>query len=353
MQHAGARQTITRLLAGSSLGGHAALTILAGELLERLPGALADGLWAKVSALPPDEAPACPCVQNQAPIPTHESELIAQLAPHAVANPGDTGLTIALLAGLADLWPHVSSAERPLLRTRFYNGMIARAEAVGTRDGVPREALVTTSELKVWNRYMPTATGDGGSTSELPRLLTAPTAQEAYHLLADHLIGGMDLGILARILGSLAVQIADQRADPAGILLHPLIGGVAAQRLAALTPPESYSALLSQLAHQLWWSANPAGLPRRATDEPSTDNLAGAIRSGAAGSARRRTRIMQLDETGWWDMLTPVILELAGEDAEHLRRAITATWTLAVRSSNRIIAPDDVAAIAAILADGA
>ena len=279
-----------------------------------------------------------------------ETELLAQLAPQVIAFPGDTGLSIALLNGLAELWPFVASNERPLIRTLFYNGLIARAEAVGSRDGIPREAVVTTAELKVWNRYMPTATGDESSAT-LSHLLSAPTAQEAYHQLADHLIGGMDLGVLARVLGSLAVEVADQRTDPTGIILHPLIGAVAAPRLAAVLPPAEYSALLAQLAHQLWWSANRAGLQRRSGDEPSTDTLAGAILSGAAGAARRRTRIMHLDDANWWSQLTPIILDLSGPEYKTLLPTVAATWTLAVRSDKRIMAPDDIAAVAAILAD--
>lgn len=351
MQHAGARLTITRLLAGSSLGPHALLHLLGAELLERIPGPLAEGLNAQLAMLPPDEAPACACVHNQAPIPVHETELLAQLAPQVIAFPGDTGLTVALLNGLAELWPFVASNERPLIRTRFYNGLMARTEAVGSREGIPREAVVTTAELKVWNRYMPTATGDE-SPASLPRLLSAPTAQEAYHQLADHLIGGMDLSVLARILGSLAVEVADQRADPTGIMLHPLIGAVAAPRLAAVLSPKDYSALLAQLAHQLWWSANRAGLQRRSGDEPSSDNLAGAILSGAAGAARRRTRVMYLDEANWWNQLTPIILDLSTTTDDALRRSVAATWMLAVRSDKRVMAPDDVAAVAAMLADG-
>ncbi len=351
MQHAGARQIIPRLLAGSSLGDHALLVMLGGDLQELLPGTLSDGLSQRLAQLPSDEAPACACVQNQAAIPAHESELLAQLAPQVVANPSDTGLNIALLAGLADLWPHVASGERPLLRTRFYNGLMARAEAVGQRDGVPREALVTAAELKVWNRYMPTATGEA-SAAELPKLLGAATAQKAYHLLTDHLIGGMDLSVLARVLGSLAVQVADQRADPTGLVLHPLIGAVAASRLVALAAPEDAAALLAQLAHQVWWSANLAGLLRRSGEEPSSESLEGAILSGAASAARRRARTLQLDDAGWWNLLTPVILGLSsGAQTAGLLRSVGAAWTLAVRSNQRLMAPDDLAAVAAILAD--
>ena len=67
----------------------------------------------------------------------------------------------------------------------------------------------------------------------------------------------------------------------------------------------------------------------------------------------RRARSLRYDDQAWWKTLSPVLLGLAGRDPNRVRRAVTAAWVLAVRSSNRVVAPDDAAAVVAILADGA
>lgn len=353
MQHPWARQTISRVLAGSGFGAQALAVALAADLQERVPQALADALMDSAQALTPEPATPYAGPHNQAAIPSSAADLIAQLAPVTVANPGDTGLNLGLLMVLAELWPHVSSEERPVLRVRFLNGLMERAGAVGTRAGVARESVVTTAELKVWNRYMPTSTGGGGSAAELPKLLTAGTGQEAYHQLADHLIGGMQPATLARILGTLAVRLIDSREDRHGDLLHPLVGAIAAERLAQYAPPDSFTTLLSQLAHQIWWSANRAGLAKRTGSEVPIDDLNSAIANGSAASARRKARTLHLDEAGWWSTLSPAFISLTGRDPDRVRRAIAGAWTLAARSANRVVAPDDAAGVVALLADGA
>lgn len=351
MQHVWARQTISRLLAGSGLGAGAVVIASAAELHERVGGMIGTTLWDLALSQEPEQAALYTGPLNQQSVPNDAVGLLSQLAPIVVANPSDTGLNISLLALLADLWPHVSTDERPLLRVRFLNSLMERAGEVGNRGAVSREAVVTSAELKVWNRYMPTATGDA-ALADLPKLLSAPSAQEAYHLLADHLIGGLDGGTLARILGSLTVQVADQRRDTNGELLLPLAGAVAAERLAASCPADSYTTLLSQLANQVWWCVNLAELPRRTADEPAVADIAAGIIAGSAMGVRRCARSLSLDEAGWWAALAPAIAAVAARGPAQLQRAVIATWTLSVRSRNRVIAPDDAAAISAILADG-
>jgi hypothetical protein len=333
------------------MGSQALATLLAADLHDHLPLNITDELWQRALGLTPE--PAAPYVGplNQQPIPGSAQDLLRELAPVVIAHPSDTGLNIGLLLLLAELWPHVSGEERPLLRVRFLNGVMERAASIGTRSGVPREAVVTTSELKVWNRYMPTATGDDPSAA-LQQLLTAPTAQEAYHQLANHLTGGMSTPILARIIGTLALQLADQRADAAGHQLHAVVGAVAAERLARAAPPDAMATLLAQLAHQLWWLANGADLAPRRDDGGAADDLATAITSGAASAARTHARRRQLDETAWWLTLGPVACQLAAQTPEHLRRTIAAMWILAARSEHHVVAPDDAAAVTALLADG-
>jgi hypothetical protein len=352
MQHASARQSIARLMAGSGLGEQGLTVGLAAELLSRLPAPLGEGLQQAALNLTPEPATPYTGPLNQQPMPGTEKELVAQLVPAVIALAGDTGLSLALLALLADLWPHVASDERPLLRVRFLNSLNERSTSIGSKSGLPREAVVTGAELKVWNRYLPTATGGSGGAAELQRLLTATNAQAAYHLLADHLIG-TDAATIARILGTLALQIADGREDRHGVLLGLIAGAVAAERLVPLTPPEHFPTLLAQLAHQLWWAANGAELPRRRQDDTPTDDLASAITQGNASAARRRARSLRHDDQAWWTTLTPVLLGLANRDPHRFRRPVIAAWVLAIRSSNRVVAPDDAAAVVAILADGA
>lgn len=351
MHHGRARQTVAVLLAGSGMGAQALATLLAADLHDHLPTTITDDLWQRSLGLTPE--PATPYVGplNQAAVSATAQDLIRELAPVLTAHPSDTGLNLALLLLLAELWPHVAGDERPLLRVRFLNGVMERAASIGSRSGVPRDAVITSAELKVWNRYMPTATGDDPSAA-LQQLLTAPTAQESYHQLANHLTGGMSPVILARIIGTLALQLADQRFDPAGTLLPTVIGAVASERLARIAPPDAMATLLAQLAHQLWWQANRGDLPLRRDEGGSGEDLAAAITSGSGSTARSHARRKQLDETGWWLTLGPVACQLATHTPEQLRRTIAAMWILAARCEHHVVAPDDAAAVAALLADG-
>ena len=131
MQHVWARQTISRLLSGSGLGAGAVVIARAAELHERIGGTIGTTLWELAVAQVAEQAVPYTGPLNQQPVPSDAAGLLAQLAPIVVANPSDTGLNVSLLALLADLWPHVTTDERPLLRVRFLNGLMERAGEVG------------------------------------------------------------------------------------------------------------------------------------------------------------------------------------------------------------------------------
>ena len=351
MQHAWARLTITPLLSSTGFATQALTLGMAADTAAMLPRELTEALWLAAKALPADQVAPSVGIHNQAPIPADQGTLLAQLAPLVLANPGDTGLDLALLALVTDLWPHVTNDERPLLRVRFLNGLMERAAAVGTRTGMPREAVVTSAELKVWNRYLPTVTGDGISPANAHHLLTAGTAQEAYTQFSDLFVGGMDQVAISRILGSVTLQLLNQRSDPHGHLLHPLLGTIAAERLAPLMAPELFTALLSQLAHQVWWAANLAGLELRGETDREITELSQAILSGSTGSIRHLVRSQVRDNQLWWQSLAPVAKALLDGTPAQRERTVAGIWALAARSQGRIIAPDDALAIALLLSD--
>src|SRR3954469_10402323 len=152
MRHAAARRIVARLLQGQGFGEQAIAQALMASLQDRedCPETLKQ-LLEHVDDLGSDMARPYQGPLNQAPLPRDQRELCVQLAPVISDHPADVGLSLASLLALAQIWPHVSTEERPLLRVRFLNGVPSRRADADSQ--ASREQLIA------WQRSLPTAIG--------------------------------------------------------------------------------------------------------------------------------------------------------------------------------------------------
>jgi hypothetical protein len=153
------------------------------------------------------------------------------------------------------------------------------------------------------------------------------------------------MSAIAHILGSLAMQVVETRRDPNGLLPSLLAGAQAAERLAPFAAPESFTVVLSQLVHQAWWCSVKAGLPERKPGTVGPADLCSAIAAGDHQTARARARELARDEQQLWTALADC------DAIRHVMPAAISLWALLERARDRVVAPDDAAAVAALLSD--
>jgi hypothetical protein len=346
MRHAPARQVISCLLQGNGFGEKAVTHALAGILCDRLgcPEALHDLLRAHCNQLGADAASPYMGSYNQLPIPRDQRELCTQLAPILIDHPADTGINLASLLVLANLWPHVSSEERPVLRTRYLNGLMSRRSPDGSF--APRELL------REWQRDLPTFFGaETPSVANMQGLLNESSPQGAYRRLAEYLGPNVDLHTLGWVLGALSVSILVRFHDPDDRAMHVLLGSVACQQLTKLLPPEHLVVLASQLAHQLWWCRQRASLPPVLTCiDGAATSMIDAVNSGDVTLAQRAARTAARQPELFWDGVWRLLTDSIERRDEHWTRALGVTTAIAWRTGDNAVSPDDAAALAAILA---
>ncbi|MBA3685215.1 MAG: hypothetical protein H0W72_08245 [Planctomycetes bacterium] len=346
MHHASARTAITRILAGEGFGEQA-LALVHAACLSSIPGfdeALHDTMLARSLAMASDAAGETAGAPALA-VPTTPEELCTRLAPAIAANPAQIGLQLACLHALAELWPHVASHERPRLLQRFLASAASRQ--------APTASMVTVAQLRNWARDLPTCSGDvRPSVASLKGLLNESQPNLAYRILAEHLGCEMDLATLSWVLGALGVQVLLQVRDPAGIAAMTLAGTVASERLTGLVPPEIHAALVSQLAHQLWWCRNRAGLPQiRGCLDTTQRPFAEAISSGDITGAQRAARAASTRPEGFWTATWEQLSAAINLDDRAWLRAVTIVTATAWRAGDAALAPDDAAAFGGVLAD--
>ncbi|MBA2482009.1 MAG: hypothetical protein H0V44_15190 [Planctomycetes bacterium] len=346
MRHALARRVVSGILAGDGFGQRAVTHALVASLSDRAecPDDLRRTLDGSADTIGSDSAAPYLGVLNQRPIPRDERDLCAQLAPTLIDHPSDTGLNLASLLSLVEVWPHVASDERPLLRLRFLNGLIARRSPAGS--------FVTRDTLCAWQRQLQTTAGDTPPTvATLQSLLDEPTAQGAYRRIAEHLGPSVDLKTLNHVLGALAIQVMLRFHDRDGTALQVLLGTVACEQLVAWMPPEHLAILTSQLAHQLWWCRHESSLPPvLVCIDPSSAPMVEAVTSGDVTLAQRAARVeARVSEQFWesaWRLVTASIKRQDDEWPSALRLVSAIAW----RTGSQAVSPDDAAALAAVLA---
>jgi hypothetical protein len=347
MRHPSARRIIIRLLQGQGFGEQAVAQDLMAALQEQ--GACPDSLAAQLAALTDelgtDSARPYQGPINQAAIPHDGRELCAQLLPAILDQPADIGLSLACLATVVELWPFVSSQERPLVRVRFMNGLLSRRADAGSQ--VARE------QLRSWQRDLPTEMCPATPTmAGLQRLLSEVSAEGAYRCLAEHLDPRFDLRTLAHVLGTLAVAVLRQFHDRDGDVLHVLLGATGLERLCGSVDPELIATALAQLGHQLWWCRQRAHLPPiRTCIDPSQPGLRAAITSGDVTLAQRAARALSNTPSAFWTEVWALLEESLARRDEEWPRALSVVGTILYRSGTAAISPDDAAALAAVVTD--
>ena len=347
MHHTSARIAISRILEGSGFGERALALATAAALgdADEQAAELRQAALQQAALLEPDPLATPDPRLISLPLPTTDSELCRQIMPALIADPRDTGMGLALLVALVQLWPHVGSDERPLMRLRLLTGLAALHAPDGA--GLPP------SQLSAWQRDMPTSPGETLLTvASLKSLLAQDTPREAYRVIADHLGTAPDFPTLAWALGALTVQTRLQFHDPHCQLLHVLSGTVALERLCAWAAPEHLASVTVQVAHQLWWCRHRAMLaPIRQCLDRATPSLAEAVAAGDLTLAQRAARVAGKEAGNFWEASWRLLAELIAARDLRWSTAMIAITATAWRTSADAISPDDAALVGTVLAD--
>jgi hypothetical protein len=347
MHHTSARAAITSLLANKGFGERGLALVLAAACgdADKQAVALRQAALARADAMTGETNTSYTGELLIAPIPADEDALCRQLCPVIISSAKDVGLQTACLSALVALWPHVSTAERGLMRQRFLDGLMS--------DRLAPEAKLSSEQLIAWQRDLPTSQSEPhASVATLKGLLGETTAKGAYRVMADHLGMNANLPTLSWVLGTLAVQVRLRFHDPDGLLLHVLLGTVACERLAAFAQPEHLATLITQVGHQLWWCVHQAGLsPVRTCIDPSTQDFAEAVASGNLTAAQRAARALAKNPAAFWERAWKLVEERIAANDPHWYIALELVLVSAWRTSTDVVSPDDAAAVGTVLAD--
>jgi hypothetical protein len=344
MLHAAARQAIPALLADPCFADRALLVVAVAEIddLPGRPSHLRQALISQVAAIAPCPAAAYVGHENQATVPADAGDLARQLAGFCIDHPADIAANLTALHGLVRLWPHVTGDERPVLRRAFLTAVNGRS--------APPEAVATREQLRQWTSSDPTLAACGPGVAGLADLLAAPTARAAFLSLSSHIVPGIDLRTVFRVLGTLAVQQLLRRRDAGGRLSQVVAASVAGERLVPIIPPEVTATMLGQLAHRLWWLARDGGSrPLVASLDQAPVPLDAAIASGDLSLAQRSARQAAQQGVFWGIAWNQIARSVVGDDAGWPRLVRAAIAIASRQSATGGVAPDDAAALATIL----
>lgn len=298
-------------------------------------------LLAATVAAATDPATAYSHPLNQLAVPVDATGLCRQLAPAVIAHSANPGLGAASLWALANLWPHAGTEERPLLRTRLLNGLASRRCA--------DSALLTSFQLREWQKKIPTSFGTlPPSVASLRGILEVDDPLAAYLLLAEHLGMVPNLETLCWVLGSLAVQLAQTYHDRGGGIATVLQGLVACEQLGPHVPAEQLVAVISQLAHRLWWLRAHGGLHAiRVSLDSSSRPYLPALHSGDITLAQRAARSLASQHVNrFWEETWQAFAEVLGCRPGKLPRLLALCHAAAWRAGDGVVSGEDASAIA-------
>jgi hypothetical protein len=347
MHHTSARVAIAGILAARGFGERGLALVLAAACgdADQQAVALRQSALQRAVAMPASTGVSYTGELLFAPIPADERELCRQLCPATIELARNVGMQLSCLAGLVALWPHISSAERALMRQRFLDGLMC--------DQTPAESRLSKAQLIAWQRDLATAKSEPhASVASLKGMLAETTPQNAYRVMADHLGLNADLSTLSWVLGALTVQVRLRFHDPRRQLLHVLLGTVACERLNAFAQPEHLATLITQLGHQLWWCVHRAGLaPVRCCIDQTPHGFAEAVASGNLTAAQRAARAAATQPAEFWDLAWKLVEDRLAANDPHWFVALELVLVTAWRTSTDAISPDDAAAVGTVLAD--
>ncbi len=348
MQHAVARRVIASAMEGTGFADHAIAMVAAGILAD-LPGIPDDArsaLLQQACVLGPDAAESTSGPICQAPVPSDAGGLCRQFAPFLTEHPSDVASNLCSLWALAQLWPHVTTSERPILRQHLHASVSKRQAPAGS--------FATTSDLRMWQRDLPTSFEIlGANLATLKAILVQPTAKSAYQVLAEHLGMHMDLKTLSWVMGSLVAQIGLMCEDPGQRTSRLALAAIASEALAAEIRPEIHATLLSQFALQIWWCRRQAR-PRSGilATEGTVVPLELAISSGDPMVAQRSARSTATNPDHFWHVLWTLAVRRAVERETGWPCLLEASLATRLRAGTQAVPPDDAAALATVYAVG-
>lgn len=348
MHHTSARRVISWLLEGSGFGRRG-LTLTAASCLgdASLEAVRLRDLALRLgSVLRPDAVTASTSDASHAALPTNERQLCEQFCAEIVAHPAEVGLKLACLGALVRLWPHVGADERARLRGQMLDSFATMPDTSGSS--------LTTGTLRDWQRHLPTCHGGSGefNAAVLKDLLEIPDPAAVYRSIADHLFQGRDLGMLYRVVGSLAIRLRLGHRDQHCRLHHAVLGAIAGEELVKHAPPALMATLLAQLTHQLWWCRHHAGLeafPSGASD--SGTGLVAAVAIGDPVQARRAARVASKRPEIFWDDAWTIMEGMLNDEATGWPEALTLLVAIAWRTGHNVISPDDAAILGLVFAE--
>lgn len=337
-----------RILGGSGFGESALAATLAARLHDDpdCPAPTRDAIIQACLDLPFDEAPPYVHPINQQPVPEDPRGLCHQLLPALIAHPADPALGAASLWSLSELWPHVATDERAILRTRLLNSLAMRRE--------DSAGALTAFQLREWQKKVPTHYGTlTPSVASMRGVLETPEALAAYLLLAEHLGMAVDLETLCWVQGSLGIHLLQSHHDRGGRLAGFVIGASACERLVPHCHAESLVTVISQLNHRIWWLRAHGRLhPVRQSIDHTQRPFGPAVATGDITLAQRAARTLAAQQPGrfWYEVWREIASRLPTGRTDLLRLLSmldAARW----RSESGGVAVDDASAIAALLAD--
>ena len=348
MHHTSARRVIGWLLEGSGIGHRGlALSAAAGlgdasvEAVQLRELALTSSAALACHVVPPCHAPL-----NNTPLPINERQLCQQICPEIIARPANVGLKIASLSAFVRLWSHVSADERARLRSTLIDTLTA-IEA-------PPASQLSAEQLREWQRSLPTMLGDVDSNklADLRSIIDHTDPQLVYRALSERLMSGADLGMLFRVVSSLAIRVRLSRRDQQCRLHHVILGAIAGEELVKHAPPDQMATILAQLVHQIWWCrhhANLEPLPASGTD-PGL-RYAQAVTSGDALLACRAARAASKNPEQFWHDSWEIMESMLTTRRAGWPEALTTLVAMAWRTGHNMVAPDDAGLLGMVFCD--
>jgi hypothetical protein len=281
-----------------------------------------------------------------AELPTNEQALCQQFCADIAAHPANVGLKLALLAAVTRLWPHVGIDERARLRQRLVDSFAAIT--------APAESQVSLETLREWQSDLSICHGDTRELqpADLRGVLDFSKPAEVYRAIAERFETGAELGVMFRVVGTLAIRLRLGHRDQGCQLHHAILGTVAGEDLVKYTPPDLMADILAQLMHQVWWCRHHGGLEALPTSGSDAGiSLESAVQIGDAVMARRAGRSASKQPEQLWDDAWTVMERMLNDETTGWPEALTMLIAIAWRTGHNVISPDDAGLLGMVFAD--
>ena len=335
-----ARQALDILDNQGGLGKRAVviaqLVRLAGVVPD-LPTALFEDFLALAAGLPADALP-----QQVAPPPVEglpeTFEAFANQAEEWLEQFPERHLEQCLrLGAVSVLWGAATKRERLFLR-RTWRSMAYKP---------PVAAFISEEELRAWVAALPTMGDHTDIKQDALAVLQAKTAENAYHIIANHLLPDRPLLPIARTLTSLAGHLAQRSQDQDGFAFAAYRLGLALCDLAPVLQPTVLTHGIVQLNHRIWQLRSRQ---RRGTTTGDITDLGTALRCGDASAAMQLARQAATAGTFWNILNQDLQRFLTQAPAEKALQAGAIVGALAMSTSLNLD-PERAARVAGALAD--